>query len=185
MPFSVRERLAPATPSFKTKDGIGIPYGYRWDGERLIKQKGLSSLPGIQAKVWSKLTVEEKHKALAEHQASKQAKVDEDYNQAIKHVPAMPVLYGKPEDHRKKMCSLYESKLLEIAQDMYAVVAKILSAKEIESSPEAQAALDKEWKKLVDKGCWVEKRVREYDSVAAEARKTNEKVRRNRDSKRF
>ena len=176
VPFSVRERLAPATPSFKTKDGIGIPYGYRWDGERLIKQKGLSSLPGVQAKVWSKLTVEEKHKALAEHQASKQAKVDEDYNQAIKHVPAMPVLYGKPEDHRKKMCSLYESKLLEIAQDMYAVVAKILSAKEIESSPEAQAALDKEWKKLVDKGCWVEKRVREYDSVAAEARKTNEKV---------
>ena len=36
--------------------------------------------------------------------------------------------------------------------------------------------MDKEWKKLVDKGCWVEKKVRLLESVAAEAKKNNEKV---------
>ena len=33
-----------------------------------------------------------------------------------------------------------------------------------------------EWQKLVDKGCWIEKQVREYDQVASEAQKKKLKV---------
>ena len=36
--------------------------------------------------------------------------------------------------------------------------------------------MDKEWKKLVDKGCWVEKKVREFEAVASEAKKSEQKV---------
>ena len=49
---------------------------------------------------------------------------------------------------------------------MYPLVAKILQQPEIQRTPAAKAALDKEWQKLVDKGCWIEKQVREYDQVA-------------------
>ena len=59
---------------------------------------------------------------------------------------------------------------------MYALVAKILQQPEIQRTPAAKAALDKEWRKLVDKGCWIEKQVREYDQVASEAQKKKLKV---------
>ena len=88
----------------------------------------------------------------------------------------MPVLIGKGEEHRERLLPLLHKKLLEISSDMYAVVAKVLSPKEVSTNPAAQAALDKEWQKLVDKGCWVEKKVREYEAVASKAKKDNAKV---------
>ena len=88
----------------------------------------------------------------------------------------MPVLNTTGEEHRERMKTLCNKKLHQIVDEMYALVAKVLSPK-IAASPEAQAAMDKEWKKLVDKGCWVEKKVREFESVATEAKKSNQKVR--------
>ena len=99
-----------------------------------------------------------------------------EYEAAVKAVPAMPVLIGQREEHRERLLPLLHKKLLEVSSDMYAVVAKVLSPKEVSTNPAAQAALDKEWQKLVDKGCWIEKKVREYVSVASEAKKGNGKV---------
>ena len=114
--------------------------------------------------------------AVFEHERKVQAVYEAEYEAAVKAVPAMPVLIGKGEEHRERLLPLLHKKLLEISSDMYAVVAKVLSPKEVSTNPAAQAALDKEWQKLVDTGCWVEKKVREYEAVASEAKKDNAKV---------
>ena len=114
--------------------------------------------------------------AIEEHSRKLREKNEAQYMEAIKATPAMPVLTQFSEAHRERIKTLYDKKLHQIADEMYALVAKVLSPKEIAASPEAQAAMDKEWKKLVDKGCWVEKKVREFESVASEAKKNNQKV---------
>ena len=114
--------------------------------------------------------------AIEEHAKRLREENEVQYQEALKEVPAMPVLYHISEEHRDRIKTLYDNKLHQVVDEMYAVVAKVLSPKEIASSPEAQAAMDKEWKKLVDKGCWVEKKVREFEAVASEAKKSEQKV---------
>ena len=43
-------------------------------------------------------------------------------------------------------------------------------------NPKAVAALEKEWKKLRDMGCWDQSKVREWRDVAAEAKRDGTKV---------
>ena len=74
------------------------------------------------------------------------------------------------------MASLYWAKLGQVASEMFAVVARVVGPKEIESTPAAKEAMDREWKKLADKSCWLEKKVREYRDVAAEAKHKNVKA---------
>ena len=54
-----------------------------------------------------------------------------------------------------------------MTHDQFALVARVVSQAEIDRTPEAKAAMDKEWQKLVDKSCW---KVREYRDVAREAK---------------
>ena len=114
--------------------------------------------------------------AIEEHAKRLREENEVQYLEALKVIPAMPVLYHVSEAHRDRITTLYNNKLNQVVDEMYAVVAKVLSPKEIAASPEAQAAMDKEWKKLVDKGCWVEKKVREFEAVASEAKKSEQKV---------
>ena len=90
--------------------------------------------------------------------------LEAEYEEAVKADPAMPVLNAGREAHRERLLScLYNQKLLEVSLEMYDVVTTVLSAKEAATHPAAQAAPDKEWQKLVDKGCWVEKKARECE----------------------
>ena len=122
------------------------------------------------------MTKQQRATAIEEHSRKLREKNEVQYMEAIKAAPAMPVLNHISEEHRERMKTLYNKKLRQIVDEMYALVAKVPSPKEIAASPAAQAAMDKEWKKLVDKGCWVEKKVREFESVASEAKKNNQKV---------
>ena len=81
-----------------------------------------------------------------------------------------------PEPHRDKLYRLYWEKLGEITDLQIALVARVVSQAEVERTPAAKAAMDKEWKKLVDKSCWLEKKVREFHEVAAEAKHSNKKA---------
>ena len=155
---------------------IGSPHGYVWNGECLIKKKGNSRPDGIDNVSWKSMSKRQRAEAVVEHERKIQAVYEAEYEAAVKAVPAMPVLIGKCEEHRERLLPLLNKKLLEVSSDMYAVVAKVLSPKEVSTNPAAQAALDKEWQKLVDKGCWVEKKVREYEAVASEAKKDSAKV---------
>ena len=52
-------------------------------------------------------------------------------------------------------------------------VARSVSKREIETSPDAQAALLKEWERLRQAGCWDETSVREWSEVADMAGRAN------------
>ena len=78
--------------------------------------------------------------------------------------PAMPVHYsGNQSEHRTKMDELFDPFHYHVA------VAKQLKMDEVMRTPAAKAAMEKEWKKLRDIGCWDLTSVREYDDVRAEA----------------
>ena len=57
-----------------------------------------------------------------------------------------------------------------MTHDQFASVARVVSQAEIDRTPDAKAVMDKEWQELVDKSCWLEKKVREYRDVAREAK---------------
>ena len=90
--------------------------------------------------------------------------------------PAMPVGPRVQEPHREKLGRMYFDKLCEVAELQCALVARVVSQKEINSNVDAQRALDKEWQKLVDKQCWLSDRVREYSDVASKAQKKGVKA---------
>ena len=100
-----------------------------------------------------------------------EAQKEAEYQELKKAIPAMPVTYGRIEYHRKRYAYLCIDKLDEITDSIYALVAKILQQPEIQRAPDAKAALDKEWQKLTDKGCWIEKQGWEYDQAASEIQK--------------
>ena len=81
--------------------------------------------------------------------------------------PAMPVVHEETEEQRDK--------LDEVTHDQLALVARVVSQAEIDRTPDAKATMDKEWQKLVDKSCWLEK-VREYRDVAREAKAKESKA---------
>ena len=84
--------------------------------------------------------------------------------------PAMLVTHGNlPEPHRERLFKSYWEKLGEVTDLQLALVARVVSHAEVERTPAAKAAMDKEWQKLVDKSCWLEKKVREFRDVSAKA----------------
>ena len=58
-----------------------------------------------------------------------------------------------------------------------ACVARPVGKKEIAGQPKARDAMEKEWKRLWDKDVWGATTVREWNDVAAEARRENVDVR--------
>ena len=74
------------------------------------------------------------------------------------------------------MSTLHWEKLGQVTGSMFALVARVVGAKEIERTPAAMEAMDREWKKLASKSCWLEKKVREYRDVVAEAKHKNVKA---------
>ena len=89
--------------------------------------------------------------------------------------PAMPVVHEETEEQRARLTTLYWDKLDEVTHDQFAFVARVVSQADIDRTPEAKAAMDKEWQKLVDKSCWLEKKVREYRDVAREQKTRNQR----------
>ena len=86
---------------------------------------------------------------------------DDDY------VPFMPIDPYKPK-HRNK--------IQDFEPWFNACVARPVAKKEIERTPKAQAALDKEWNALRNAGVWDETKVFEWSAVANAARARGEKA---------
>ena len=127
--------------------------GYIWCGGCLIKKTSHSRPDAVDHYLeWKGMNKQQRANAIEEHARKLREKNEVQYLEALKDAPAMPVLNTIGEEHRERMKTLYDKKLHHIVDEMYALVAKVLSPKEIAASPEAQAAMDKEWKKLVDKG---------------------------------
>ena len=73
------------------------------------------------------------------------------------------------EPRRVEMATLYWEKLGELSELQYALVARVVNQAEIDRTPEAEEAMDKEWQKFADKSCWLHSKVREFRDVSAEA----------------
>ena len=159
-------------------DGTPVPAGYNWDGVRLVRnKKGSKRPPDVPSEFWHmysaqqrKEEIERWEKKVARAEAAKREELE-------KEAPAMPVLLGHKEPHRPKyesnmerMHNLYLDKLEQTADELYALVAKVINQNDVAKIPEAQEAMDKEWQKLLYKVCWVESPVREFEDVQKEVR---------------
>ena len=94
-------------------------------------------------------------------------------------IPAMPVVsnlggsHGGNHCHRNKLQDQSELMCFHFSN---ALVARPVGQKEINNTPAAQAALDKEWNNLTSKCAWDYSTVREWDEVSREAIKNKTKV---------
>ena len=80
-----------------------------------------------------------------------------------------PMVVPAPEgDHP------HQERLPEYPWPVNACVARPVGKKEIQENPKAKAALQKEWDRLRQAGCWDETKVRSWREVAAEARQKGE-----------
>ena len=173
-------RIAPPSseaPRPKMLDGSPVPKGYNYDGTRLVRSKrGSARPPDTPSSAWVMMSQKDRAADVERYRKKLEAQKEAEYQELKKATPAMPVTHGRVERHRERLAHLCVDKLGDIADSMYALVAKILQQPEIQRTPAAKAALDKEWQKLVDKECWIENQVREYDQVASEAQKKKLKV---------
>ena len=100
-------------------------------------------------------------------------------DQSDDFIPAMPVTSNPGGSHGGNHC--HRDKLKDQSELMCfhfsnALVARPVGQKEINNTPAAQAALDKEWNNLTSKGAWDYSTVREWDDVSREAIKNKTKV---------
>ena len=138
-------------------DGTPVPAGYNFDGIRLVRNKrGSQRPPDTSSEDWHMMSVGQREADRERYQAklAREAKAREAEARAA--APAMPVAENpQPESHRLKVASLFWNKWGEVTADQFALVARVVNQAEIDRTPEAKAAMNKEWQKLVDKGCWL------------------------------
>jgi hypothetical protein len=100
-----------------------------------------------------------------EHPIATPATVPADSHQ--NEFPRMPV-QSASQEHREK--------LSDSPFPFNAAVARSVNKEELRSNPAATRAAQQEWDKLRKVGCWDESKMREWDSVADEARRCGKKV---------
>ena len=148
--------------------GKPVPKGYNWDGVRLVRnKKGSKRPPDTPSEFWHMYSPKQREEDIARYQRKLELEEERKRKEAEAESPAMPVILNPPkEPHRERMFTLYWDKLGEVADQQLALVARLVSQAEVDRTPDAKAAMDKEWKKLADKACWLEKKVKEYRDVA-------------------
>ena len=130
VPFSVKQKLKPnpAAPAQQP------PYGYTWSGECLVKKTNRSRPDAVDHSEWKGMSKRQRATAIEEHERKLREKNEAQYREAIKATPAMPVLTQSSEEHRERLKNLYSKKLHQIVDEMYALVAKVLSPKECQDT---------------------------------------------------
>ena len=158
--------------------GKPCPPGFNWDGVRLVRnKKGSKRPPDTPSEFWHMYAAKQREEDIARYKRKVELEEERIRKEREEAAPAMPVMHGNvPEPHREKMFRLYWEKLGEVTDLQLALVARVVSQAEVERTPAAKAAMDKEWQKLVDKSCWLEKKVREFQAVTAEAKRLNQKA---------
>ena len=122
---------------------------------------------------------EHKYKRVIDRFATSAVKESKDVEPSDDFIPAMPVTCNSGGSHGGNHC--HRDKLKDQSELMCfhfsnALVARPVGQKEINNTPAAQAALDKEWNNLTNKGAWDYSTVREWDDVSREAIKNKTKV---------
>ena len=156
---------------FRFPDGRPVPRGYNWDGVRLVRnKKGSTRPPDTPSELWYHYSQQQRENDTARWNRLVELHEGRVRRERRDAAPAMPVVREETEEQRERLTTLYWDQLDEVTHDQFALVARVVSQAEIDRTPEAKVAMDKEWQKLVDKSCWLEKKVREYRDVAREAK---------------
>ena len=151
-------------------DGRPVPQGYNWDGVHLVRnKKGSLRPPDTPSEFWYHYLQQQREEDIARWNRMVELHEERVRRERRDAAPAMPVVHEETEEQRTRLTTLYWNKLDAVTRDQFALVARVVSQAEIDRTPEAKAAMDKEWQKLVDQSCWLEKKVREYRDVAREA----------------
>ena len=74
------------------------------------------------------------------------------------------------------MHELYLDELEQTAEELFALVAKVMNQNDVAKVPEAQELMGKEWQELLYKGCWVENQVKEFVDVQKEVKQSGQKA---------
>ena len=122
---------------------------------------------------------ERKYNRVIDRFATSAVKESKNVEPSDDFIPAMPVTCNPGGSHGGNHC--HRDKLKDQSELMCfhfpnALVARPVGQKEINNTPAAQAALDKEWNNLTSKGAWDYSTVREWDDVSREAIKNKTKV---------
>ena len=158
-------------------DGRPVPQRFNWDGVRLVRDKrGSQGPPDTPSEFWYHYSQQQREQDIARWNRNVQLHEERVHRERRDAAPAMPVVHEETEEQRARLATLYWDKLDEVTHDQFALVARVVSQAEIDRTPDAKAAMDKKWQKLVDKSCWLEKKVREYHEVAREAKAKESKA---------
>ena len=137
--------------------GKPVPKGYNWDGVRLVRNKtGSKRPPDTPSEFWHMYSPKQREEDIVRYQCKLELEEERKRKEAEAESPAMPVIHKSPkEPHQERLFHLYWDKLGEVANHQLALVARLVSEAEVDRTPDAKAAMDKEWKKLADKACWL------------------------------
>ena len=118
------------------------------------------------------MTVKKRFQAIAEYRAQQSA------DPAPAPLPAAPSVEDPaiPQMPVRPPFPIHRVKNPAVEYPYEACVARPVSRKEVQKEAKAQAALNKEWRKLRALNTWDETAVREWSDVAAQAKKTGTKV---------
>ena len=113
-------------------DGSPVPKGYNYDGTRLVRNKRGSARPlDTPSSAWVMMSPKDRAADAERYRKKLEAQKEAEYQELKKATPAMPVTHGRVECHRERFAHLCVDKLGDIADSMYALVAKILQQPEI------------------------------------------------------
>ncbi|OLP83032.1 hypothetical protein AK812_SmicGene36258 [Symbiodinium microadriaticum] len=93
-----------------------------------------------------------------------------------KNPDGTPVPAGAYESNMEHMHELYLDELEQTAEELFALVAKVMNQNDVAKVPEAQELMGKEWQELLYKGCWVENQVKEFVDVQKEVKQSGQKA---------
>ena len=146
-----------------------VPPGYNWDGVRP---------PDTPSEFWHMYSAKQREEDIARYRRKVELEEERLRKEREAEAPAMPVVHGElSQEPRERIALLFWDKLADVAEQQLALIARLVPQSEVERTPDAKAAMDKEWKKLVDKACWLTKKAREYKDVIREHQAKGTKAR--------
>ena len=163
-----------------------VPGGHMVYDRFVQYHKGTKRPLNIWPEIWATMTQKQKNIAISKWDEQLKSFNAELYQQNVDEARAKEMIGGgsssssssvaAPAMPTKSVKDSHRQKIGDSDPIFNACVARPVGKAEIAKTPAAQAALDKEWKRLVDLKTWDENRVEEWGRVAARHRQSGTKA---------
>ena len=120
------------------------PPGFNRDGVRLVRNRRGSRRPtDTPSELWPRMSAAQRREDIARFEEL-QRQAEERRRRRERAAPAMRVTYNAKTEHRERLKSLYWDKLGHVTMQQLALVTRLVSQAEVDRTPDAKAAMDKE-----------------------------------------